>query len=486
MLELLTPEEMAAADRITVASGTPGTVLMERAGASVAAAARRHWRGGPIVVLAGVGNNGGDGFVAARLLREAGHRVTVALQGDRGRLKGEAAEAAGRFAGSVVAASPEVLAKADLIIDALYGAGFRLPLPPEALAVVRAANASGAPVVAVDLPTGVDGASGGVGEVAIRADETVTFFRRKPGHVLLPGRVHCGAVTVADIGIAASALTTIAPKTFLNRPDLWIANLPRPAVDTHKHRRGNVLVLSGPVHATGAARMAAIAALRAGAGLVTLASPPDALSVNAGHLTSVMVAPMAGAAGLRALLLDGRRNVLVAGPGLGVGEASARLVEIALRSGRQIVLDADALTSFADDPPRLFAAIARSAGSVVLTPHDGEFGSLFPELSGSRLERARAAARRSGATILLKGPDTVVAAPDGMAAIADNAPPTLATAGSGDVLAGLVAGLRAQGMPAFGAASAAVWIHGEAARALGPGLIAEDLPHAVPDVLARL
>ncbi len=483
-LELLSPAEMAAADRATIEGGVPGIALMERAGAAVAEIARKAWLGGPIVVLAGPGNNGGDGWVAARILREAGYRVTVALFGDREALRGDAATAAARFLGRVVPAVPEVFTGAGLIIDALYGAGVRLPLDAKALAMIEVVNGAGAIVVAVDLPSGVEGAGGAIGAAAVKADETITFFRAKPGHVLLPGRLHCGDVAVADIGIAAATLETIGPKIFLNRPGLW--RIPDVGEAGHKYDRGHALVLSGPAHRTGAARMAAMGALRIGAGLVTVASLPDAIAANAAHLTAVMLRPMDGHEGLRAILEDQRFNALVLGPGLGVGEETRRLVETALRAGRATVLDADALTSFAGDMRTLVGLIGRSGAPVVVTPHDGEFARLVPDIAGTRLERARKAAERSGAIVLLKGADTVIAAPDGTAAINDDAPPTLATAGSGDVLAGLVGGLLAQGMPAFEAAAAAVWIHGEAAARVGRGLIAEDLPAAVPGVLVDL
>lgn len=487
MHRLLTPEEMGVADRLTVVGGTPGIVLMERAGRAVAEAVRRRWRGGRVVVLAGPGMNGGDGWVAARLLRDAGYPVVVALHGQRSRLRGDAAVAASRFAGEVARAKPEVVREAGLIVDALYGAGVRLPLPDEALALIESVNRSGAPVVAADLPSGVEGEGGAVWETAIRAEETVTFFRRKPGHVLLPGRLHCGVVTVADIGIPDRVLDDILPRTLLNRPQVWAAQLPPISVDAHKYRRGHAVIVSGGESFTGAARLAAAGALRVGAGLVTLASPPDALAVNAAHLTAIMVRVFDGSDGLRALLADHRRNALVLGPGLGVGEATARLVEVALEGERGVVLDADALTSFADDPRRLLDAVGRAGGPVVVTPHDGEFARIVPDLdTGSRLHRARAAAVRSGAVVLLKGPDTVVASPDGRATIADNAPPSLATAGSGDTLAGMIGGLLARGMPAFEAASAAVWIHGEAASSFGAGLTAEDLAPGIPGVLARL
>ncbi|MCW5697989.1 MAG: NAD(P)H-hydrate dehydratase [Bauldia sp.] len=484
---LLTPDQMRQADAYAIAAGTPGIALMERAGAAVAKAARRHWRGGRIIVLAGPGMNGGDGWVAARLLRDAGFPVAVAFLGDRSKLLGDAALAAGRYQGSAEEATGASLAGAGLVIDALYGAGVRLPLPDIALDLIRAANASGTPVVAVDLPSGVDGGEGAVGDAAIVAAETVTFFRRKPGHLLLPGRGHCGAVTVADIGIPEAALASISADTFHNAPALWGDAWPVLQPETHKYRRGHAVVVSGDAMSTGAARLAAIAALRSGAGLVTVASPPDAAPVNAAQLTAVMVRPFDGAAGLADLLGDARKNAVVLGPGLGVGERTRTLVETALGGERAVVLDADALTSFAGEARRLLAAVAASKGPVVVTPHDGEFARIVPDLDhGSRLRRARAAARRSGAIVVLKGPDTVVAAPDGRAAIADNAPPTLATAGSGDVLAGMIGGLLAQGMPAFEAAAAAVWLHGEAATEVGPGLISEDLPGALPAVLARL
>jgi len=376
---------------------------------------------------------------------------------------------------------------AGLIIDALYGAGVRMPLPDGALALVRAANAELVPIIAVDLPSGIDGAEGSAGDAAIQATETVTFFRRKPGHLLLPGRAHCGVVIVADIGIPEAALGSIAADTFLNRPALWRGASPQLPADTHKYRRGHAVVVSGGPASTGAARLAATAALRIGAGLVTVASPPDALPINAAHLTAVMLRAFEGPDGLREVLGDARKNAIVLGPGLGVGEPPAALVEAALAGRRAAVLDADALTSFVGNPRRLLAAIAAATGPVVVTPHDGEFARLVPDLNvGSRLRRARAAATRSGAVVVLKGPDTVVAAPDGRAAIADNAPPTLATAGSGDVLAGMIGGLLAQGMPAFEAAAAAVWLHGEAAHRIGRGLIAEDIAGALPAILAGL
>ena len=478
MFELLTPEEMGRCDRAAIAGGVPGIALMERAGAAVADAAVGMAPGPSIAVLAGPGNNGGDGFVAARILRDRGFRISVLLHGERSALRGDAAEAARRFGGIVVPARPEGLPGADLIIDALYGAGVRLPLPKDAMQLVEAVNASGARVLAVDLPSGVEGAGGRISGSAVRADATITFFRLKPGHLLFPGRGLCGPVRVADIGIGAETLAAVAPRTFHNVPALWREALPKPAPDGHKYDRGHLLVLSGAAGRTGAARLAANAGLRIGAGLVTVAAPADAMLENAAQLTAVMLRLCEGAAGLARVLEDRRINAMVLGPGLGVDAATVDLAETALESGAAVAMDADALTSFRAQPDRLFERIARRSPETVLTPHEGEFARLFPDLapaSMSKLDRARVAAERSGAVLLLKGADTVVAAPDGRAAIADNAPPYLATAGAGDVLAGAIGGMLAQGMPVFEATAAAVWVHGQAARRRRPGLIAEDI-----------
>lgn len=488
-LVLLTPAEMAQADRWAIANGTSGLDLMERAGAAVALAARRMVpAGASIAVLAGPGNNGGDGFVAARLLAEAGYPVAVHLVGDRAALKGDAALVARRWRGPVHEAARDFGNDADLIIDALFGAGLNRPPEGQAAEAIDGANESGVPILAIDLPSGVDGETGAVLGRAIRARETVTFFRRKPGHLLLPGRILCGAVTLADIGIDPDCLRTIRPKAFHNNPALWLPALPVPSPDGHKYHRGHALVVSGPLTGTGAARLAARAALRAGAGLVTVASPADAIMANAAHLTAIMLVRLYEAEGLTEILADRRKNAVVLGPALGVGAPTAALVLAALGSGAAVVIDADGLTSFADAPESLFAAIRSRSEPVVLTPHDGEFARLFPQFAGlpSKMERARRAAAHANATILLKGPDTVVAAPDGLAAIADNAPPYLATAGAGDVLAGIVGGLLAQEMPPLEAAIAAVWLHGAAATVFGPGLIAEDLPEMLPRVLSPL
>ena len=496
--ELLTPAEMSEADRTAIEAGTPGIALMERAGLAVAdEAARRAKARGRIVVLCGPGGNGGDGFIAARLLMSRGYAVELGLIGRREALKGDPALAASRFEGPVLDAAAIDPGGADCVIDALFGAGLARDIDGEAKAIIERVNAfarGGGPVVAVDVPSGVDGETGGVRGVAVEASASVTFFRLKPGHLLLPGRTLCGTIRLADIGIPESALARVRPQAFVNSPALWRDALPRPSADSHKYARGAVLVLSGPAHRTGAARLAARAALRSGAGIVTLASPLDAVAVNAAHSTAVMVEPFSGTREFEALLADERRRAITLGPGAGVGATLRKLTAAALTKAserRTIVLDADALTSFAGEAERVAALVARGGHEVVLTPHEGEFARLFKGASGvgledDKLKRARAAARFIGAVVLIKGADTVVAAPDGRGTIGWDLPPWLATAGSGDVLAGLVSGLAAQGMPVFEAASAAVWLHGACGRALGPGLIAEDLPEALPGVLRAL
>ena len=493
MIELLTNAEMSEADRLTIASGIPGIDLMENAGRAVAdAVSARHPPGCRIAVVAGPGNNGGDGFVAARVLAERRYQVRVVLLGDRARLRGDAERAAAGWHGAIEAASPEQLGGADAIVDALFGAGLDRPVEGAARGLIEAMNASGVPIIAVDLASGINGTTGAVMGTAVRASQSVTFFRRKVGHALLPGRLHCGPTEIADIGIRPEVLDRIRPRAAVNDPSLWRPQFPRPQIDGHKYRRGHAVIVSGGPITTGAARLAARAALRAGAGLTTIATPRAALAIHAAANTAVMARPVDGAGELSAFLADRRLNAVVLGPGGGIGGALRAQVLAALSGPPAAVLDADALTSFADEPAALFEAIrGRSSSPTVLTPHEGEFARLFNAPSEhventSKLERAVAAARTSGAIVVLKGPDTVIAHPDGRAAVNVNAPPWLATAGTGDVLAGFIVGLLAQGMHAFEAASAAVWLHGEAAAAAGPGMISEDLSEVLPAVYRRL
>ena len=485
---LLTPGAMAEADRLTIAAGTPGRVLMLRAGIAIAdAVARAAPLGASVAVICGPGNNGGDGYVAAKVLRERGYRVTVAATAPPQARAGDAVAAAQDWGRAPVPLAEWDSGRPSVVIDALYGAGLARDIGGEEAEVVAAVNASGCRVVAADIASGVDGETGAVRGIAVQAHETVTFFRRKPGHLLMPGRLRCGRVRVADIGISPDVIASLAIRDFANEPTLWGTAFPLPRPDGHKYSRGHAVVVSGGMARTGAARLAARGALRAGAGLVTLASPPDALAVNAAHLTAIMLERMEGEAGLGQILADRRKNAVCLGPALGTGEATRALVAEALASGAATVIDADGLTAFQPDPEALFAGIrAWPDRPVVLTPHGGEFARLFGPAGASKLDAARRAAERCGGVVILKGPDTVVASADGTASIAANAPPWLATAGSGDVLAGMVTGLLAQGMPAFEAASAAVWLHGEAGQVAGIGLVAEDLPEAMPRVLASL
>jgi hydroxyethylthiazole kinase-like uncharacterized protein yjeF len=475
--EIMTVAEMTAADRAAAETGAPTTVLMERAGRAVADAIRERYARCPTVVWCGPGDNGGDGYVVARHLRRRGWPVRVEALSPPA--SPAAIWAASRWKGETGTLTSEP-GSAGLFVDCLFGAGLSRPLEGEADRLARVMPGA-ARIVAVDVPSGILGDTGKpLGERALRADLTVTFHRRKPAHVLAAGRMACGEVVVADIGLEETG----QGRLFENTPSLWADRFPWPATDTHKHSRGRLMVVSGEAWNTGAARLAARAGLRIGAGVVTVLSPPNALAINAAHLEAVMLAPFESEFDLQTRAE--KADAVVVGPAAGVGEATMRHVFALARNGAALVVDADALTSFAQDPAALFSALDRDD---VLTPHPGEFERIFPGLlaaSPERITAARDAARRAGAVVLLKGPDTVVAAPDGRAAVSLNGTPWLATAGSGDVLAGFIAGLIAQGMESFEAACAGAWIHAQAGAARGPGLIAEDLPGLAPAVLATL
>jgi hydroxyethylthiazole kinase-like uncharacterized protein yjeF len=499
---LLTPAEMARADQLAARDGPfTGYELMHNAGAAVAASVLARYPAAPHVhVLAGPGNNGGDGYVVAHLLRESGVAVSLWTSGE----PKPGSDAARAAAGCPIETRPLAdlaCEPGSVIVDALYGAGLSKPLEGDAARAVDLASSLKLPVVSVDLPSGISGDSGKVLGRAFRAEVTVTFARKKPGHLLLPGREFCGEVVLADIGIADAVIDSLGVRTFENGPELWRGQFPVPAVDTYKYRRGHAGVFSGGPHSTGAARLAAMAAARAGAGAATVLSPANAMQVNAAHLTAIMLRKVADAQDLQELLQDRRPWAFVLGPGFGIGEKARDFALTMLRANSKgrggqsavhgLVLDADGITSFRDAPDPLFAAAgAKGAPALVLTPHEGEFARLFPDLAEepalSKLDRARRAAERSKGIVVYKGPDTVIASPDGRAAINANGTPWLATAGSGDVLSGIIAGLLAQAMPAFEAACAAVWIHAETASRFGPGLIAEDLPNLLPAVLGKL
>ncbi|MEI9932970.1 MAG: NAD(P)H-hydrate dehydratase [Rhizomicrobium sp.] len=480
--EILTVAQMYEADRYAASHSVPSLTLMENAGRAVADEICKRWRPRPTAVLCGPGNNGGDGYVVARLLKQRGWDIWVESLIGESVLKGAAAEMAKRWTGETRPLS-ETNPVAELYVDALFGAGLSRPLEGAARQFAQICNPHR--VVAIDVPSGVHGDSAKpLDNVSVRAGLTVTFFRKKPAHVLMPGCGLCGEVVVADIGIPDSALDAIKPALFENGPALW--EFPWPTVEGHKYARGHCVVVSGPAHATGAARLAARGTLRIGAGLVSVASPPDAVAVNAASLTAIMVKPFSDAAGLSDLLADSRFNAVVIGPGCGTGQQTQELVAAVLATKAAVVLDADALTSFKDDPAALFHLLREPC---VLTPHEGEFERLFKGVlakSQNKVEAVRGAAATAKCTVLLKGPDTVIASPDGLATVNTHAPPALATAGSGDVLAGFIGGLMAQGLDSHRAASAAAWLHGEAAFQFGLGLIAEDLPEAIPAALRAL
>jgi hydroxyethylthiazole kinase-like uncharacterized protein yjeF len=462
--ELLDPAEMARADAASPGLGVPGPALMANAGRAVARAVRARFLPCPTLVLAGPGNNGGDGYVVARLLAQDGWPVAVAALAPP-RENTDAAGAARHWRGPMAPFSPQTAAQAELVIDAVFGAGLARDLDGVVAGMLRAARR----VVAVDVPSGVDGATGAVRGYAPQAALTVTFFRLKPGHLLLPGRGLCGTLVLADIGLPQAVLSQVQPRCFANLPELW--SLPRPRDDGHKYSRGHVTVLGG-AEMTGAARLSAEAARHAGAGLVTIAATERGDIYRAGP-PGLLVSE----APLETLLADPRRQVWVCGPGLGVEAARAALPRL-LAAGRRVVADADALTAFAGAPDAL-------RGAAVLTPHAGEFSRVFGDAGADRVAAARAAAARTGAVVLLKGPDTIVAAPDGRVAINASAPPWLATAGAGDVLAGLIAGLLAQGMADWEAACAGAFLHGRAALRAGPAMVVEDLLPALAELLAN-
>jgi hydroxyethylthiazole kinase-like uncharacterized protein yjeF len=482
-LALLTCAQMGAADAAAIAAGTLGSVLMETAGRAVARAVVERYRRQPVLVLCGPGNNGGDGFVAARHLLAEGWPVRLASIKGAGELQGDAARAARLWKGPVAELAPSVLEGRPLVIDALFGAGLTRPVEGMAAVLIDRMSYQSLSVVAIDVPSGMHGDTGMVMGTAPSAELTVTFFRAKPGHYSLEGLRRCGELLVEDIGISPMVLDAIGPRLWRNEPSLWAGALRRDDLGDHKYARGHLTILAGAA-ATGAARLAALAARRAGAGLATLAAPRESLAVYRAAEPGNLVAEVEDEAAFGRLIADTRRNAFLIGPGSGVNARTRKAVLLALAARRSVVLDADAVTVFADDPQSLFGAIE---SPVLITPHEGEFRRLFPDLSASagKVERVRAAARRSGAVVLLKGPDTVVAAPDGRAVINVHAPASLATAGSGDVLAGIAAGLMTRGLAPLAAGAAAAWIHGDCAfRFEQPGLIAEDLIDRLPEALA--
>ena len=481
--EVISVAQMRDIDRAAADLGVATRVLMENAGRAVAQAMFARWQPQATAVLCGPGNNGGDGWVAARLLRDAGWPVWVEAVVEPGALTGDAADAARCWSGDTFPLAAARAPTAELYVDALFGAGLSRPLDGRFTALARQSMEAPERFVAVDTPSGLHGDFGRpLGETCFRAGLTVTFVRKKSAHLLAPGRFFCGEIVVADIGAPESVVAAQTIQLWENSPALWRASFPWPRSETHKHARGHALVASGGRGRTGAARLSARAALRVGAGLVSVLSPADAYAENAAQLTEIMLREAKDA---RAYAEAGQTaQCLVVGPAFGVEDMHLAYLKAALAAPERgpLVLDADALTLLAPFNQRLDPRD-------VLTPHVGEFKRLFPDLldaAPTRIAAARQAAARTGCVVLLKGPDTVIAAPDGRAVINATGTPFLATAGSGDVLAGIIGGLIAQGMASFEAAAAGAWLHGRAGETVGPGLVAGDLCEALPDLLNGL
>jgi NAD(P)H-hydrate epimerase len=479
---ILTVAEMQESDRKTIAAGTAGAVLMEQAGQSVVDIIIQNYAPCPVLVLCGPGNNGGDGFVIARLLQEAGWAVRIAAMKAAADYQGDAALMAKKCGGKFEALSETIdLKETALVIDALFGTGFSKALAPPLAEMLQNIAVAGLPVIAVDIPSGINGDTGAADPATLKALHTVTFHAKKPGHLLLPGRAYCGQIHITDIGITHEEHTT--PPLYENSPALWYPLFPQPQTGDNKYSHGHAVIFGG-AKMTGAAKLAAHAAMRSGAGLATILCPPESFDIYAEYKAHLLVEPLADIGEKTAFLQDPRKNAVLIGPGLGVTDETRAAVLAALAAkDKAVCLDADALSVFHDAPDALFSALHDNC---ILTPHDGEFARLFGSIAGDKIARTRKAAEKSGAVVLLKGADTVIAAPDGRAVINTNAPAFLATAGAGDVLAGIITGLLAQHMPAFEAAAAAAWLHGAAAQKCGRGLVAEDLAEYLPPILKEL
>jgi hydroxyethylthiazole kinase-like uncharacterized protein yjeF len=486
MNELLTPNQMAMADNLAIQNGIPGIELMQNAGDVLYDAFCSHFHDAQnILIVCGIGNNGGDGFVLAEQIVKSGIKVSIYIAGEVSQISGDARLAFDQIPSSVLQVENPQWDQYDLIVDGMFGAGLTRDITGPYANVIASINASGAAIMAIDLPSGINGETGQIAGCAVEADLTVTFFRKKPGHILFPGQEHCGKVVVGQIGILENVLENIAPSTFHNSPKLWEDMLPSPKKMGHKHNRGHTLAFSGSIEKSGAIRLAAKAALRMGSGLVTIAATSATLPAHAARSDVLMLTPLDTNLHLADLVGNPKMNIYCIGPGLPPDKDTRELVLAILDHGPTVVLDAGALSAFSNAQQVLHDTINMRVNNTVLTPHEAEFDRIFPSLitASSKIEKARLAARMVDATIILKGPDTIIAEPDGRVAISDNGSPWLATAGSGDVLTGAISGLLAQGMPAFEAACAAVWFHGQASQNVGAGLIASDLDQGLKTAL---
>ncbi|MBM09139.1 MAG: bifunctional ADP-dependent NAD(P)H-hydrate dehydratase/NAD(P)H-hydrate epimerase [Magnetovibrio sp.] len=482
---ILTVKEMYHAESLSIENGVSGLTLMENAGKAVTNIITTRWQSRPITVLCGPGNNGGDGFVIARLLADIGWPVKLALLGNINALTGDAATNARRWNKPVETLSLQTLDETEIVIDALFGVGLNRDLKGKVAEVIKAINMRSLTCIAIDIPSGVHGDSGKILGIAPKAKLTVTFFRPKPGHLLIPGRESCGELVVADIGIPEKVLKSIRPSIFYNDPKIWADRYPWPNTNSHKYQRGHAIIAGGDT-VTGAARLAALAARRIGAGLVTIAAPTKSFAIYSAGLPGNLVKETPNAKAFTTYLNDPRSNAVLIGPGSGISLETHDKVLGALKLKKTCVLDADALTTFSDNSKLLFNSI-QYATSCVLTPHEGEFQRLFNiDPIEDKLTRTRKAAEISSAVVLLKGPDTVITEPNGTTVINSTGTPFLATAGSGDVLAGMITGLLAQGANVFDATIISAWLHGIAAENFGPGVIAEDLIDEIPSILNSL
>jgi ADP-dependent NAD(P)H-hydrate dehydratase / NAD(P)H-hydrate epimerase len=460
MFEILTAAEM---QKTEAESGVPAAALVQAAGVAVAEAVIARIAPCTVLVLCGPGTNGADGIAAAEQLRAKGWTVRIAAMPRKG-VKQTQEELNSNLS----------LKGVGLVIDAVFGTGFHDALPPEIVALFDKIRTKNISSIAIDVPTGIDATQATAAEGTLAAVMTVTFTRRKPAHLLLPAKTLCGRVQLAHIGISDESVAAQNTQAFENHPGLWLRDFPLPGAASHKYTRGHAVVVGGAKR-TGAACLAAAAAQKTGAGLVTIAAPASVANIYMTYRASLMVDDFSNSENLREILRDPRKNTVVIGCGLGTDNDAAETLKTALSFNKAFIIDGDAL-----QPGRIWP------DNAVLTPHEGEFARVFPDITGNKLERARAAARAAKAIVVLKGADTVIAAPDGTAIVHPSAPATLATAGSGDVLAGMIGGLAAQNMPLFMSAAAAVWLHAEAARHHGLGLTAEDIIISLNHVLNAL
>tara|TARA_B100001105_G_scaffold252249_1_gene243430 strand:+ start:1905 stop:3404 length:1500 start_codon:yes stop_codon:yes gene_type:complete len=488
--EVLTSEQMYRADFLASKNGISSYQLMRNAGKRIAREIIKKHQKGRVLILCGRGNNGGDGFVVARLLSARGWPVQVGILKSLKKMKDDALRASEEWEGVTFELSLPQLKKringCSVVVDALFGIGLNRPVKENIKGLINAINKSEIPCVSIDIPSGIDADSGKILGTAIKANETISFFRPKLGHILFPGREYSGNLIISDIGIPDSVIQKIKPTIFLNSPKLWNKKFPWPSYQDHKYSRGHALVMGGE-EMTGAARLAARACLRIGSGLVTIAANKSSSKIYKMEMPEILSVTVDSLHDLKKIISDKRKNVFLVGPGIGVSRLSSKKVLLLLSKKRPCVLDADAISAFKDSPKKLFKSVFPRC---VLTPHEGEFARLFPKIAKrkniNKVAKCVLAAFDANGVVLLKGSDTVISRPDGLSVVNCNAPPTLATAGSGDVLAGIITGLIAQGMNSFDASVSGAWIHGEAAKLFGPGLVADDLPNLIPLVLKKI